>query len=265
MADKAYLTVYEKLKKDIQQGKYAVGSMLPTESELEDIFSVSRTTIRRAVSLLVEDGYIHVQQGRGTEVISGMPSEQYYKFHNVSGVRDYFFSSDKSISLDRIFIDRVSADVEIANALAVEEGEIVFRIQRILCNDGKPFAFVINYLRSDVAPDLDTYQGQFYNLYQFMEQHYQMVFKSASEHVSAVRAGFIEAHLLDVQPGEALLLCTRYAQSENCPMEFAKTYLRPDRYNLVVQMRGWPSQDIGPIPVLFPESFSAHTGGDIPM
>ena len=42
----AYMRVYSLLKRQITEGEYPIGSLLPTESELEKLFDVSRTTIR---------------------------------------------------------------------------------------------------------------------------------------------------------------------------------------------------------------------------
>ena len=64
----AYRQLYAELKSDIKNGKYPPGIFLPTESELEQIFDVSRTTVRRAISMLTAEGYLSVKQGRGTEV-----------------------------------------------------------------------------------------------------------------------------------------------------------------------------------------------------
>ena len=64
----AYRQLYAELKSDIKNGKYPPGIFLPTESELEQIFGVSRTTVRRAISMLTAEGYLSVKQGRGTEV-----------------------------------------------------------------------------------------------------------------------------------------------------------------------------------------------------
>ena len=103
----AYKIVYNKLKSDIDNDVYPIGSFLPTESELEKIFSVSRTTIRHAIDLLVKDRKIQVRQGAGTQVVKITESELpfFSKFHNVIDIR-----------------------TEIPNAVAVF-GSIVFRLQ----------------------------------------------------------------------------------------------------------------------------------------
>lgn len=68
-----YLEVADKIKEDIFSGKYPVGSMLPTESELEELFQVSKITVRKAIELLASDEYVAKKSGRGTTVLSNRP------------------------------------------------------------------------------------------------------------------------------------------------------------------------------------------------
>jgi len=65
-----YQEVSNTLKNRIISGQYEIGSMLPTENELVDEFKVSKITVRKAVELLVDDGYVQKQSGRGTVVLS---------------------------------------------------------------------------------------------------------------------------------------------------------------------------------------------------
>lgn len=65
-----YLQVVGNIKYAIDSGKYKVGDKIPTEAELGEQYGVSRITVRRAVSELVEAGYLVKQQGRGTFVKS---------------------------------------------------------------------------------------------------------------------------------------------------------------------------------------------------
>ena len=92
----AYQKCYNKLKADIDNDVYPIGSFLPTEDELGKMFSVSRTTIRHAIDLLVRDRRIKVRQGAGTQVIDPRERElpSYSKFHNVIS---FIVSSDISV------------------------------------------------------------------------------------------------------------------------------------------------------------------------
>ena len=63
-----YVDAYDKILKLINAGVYPVGSKLPAELELSKMMNVSRMTLRQALSLLQEDGYIETIHGQGNFV-----------------------------------------------------------------------------------------------------------------------------------------------------------------------------------------------------
>src|ERR1700761_3942885 len=60
--------VASKLQEKILKGAYQVNQKLPIEAELMKAFGVGRSTIREAVKILVNSGFLRVQQGLGTFV-----------------------------------------------------------------------------------------------------------------------------------------------------------------------------------------------------
>ncbi|WP_242852063.1 winged helix-turn-helix domain-containing protein [Clostridium butyricum] len=60
-----YEIVINKLMNNIKDGVYDKDKKLPTEDELMNIFSVSRNTIRKAIEILVNHGYVYQVQGSG--------------------------------------------------------------------------------------------------------------------------------------------------------------------------------------------------------
>ena len=58
--------VASNLQEQIIKGGYKVNQKLPIESELMASFGVGRSTIREAVKILVNSGFLRVQQGVGT-------------------------------------------------------------------------------------------------------------------------------------------------------------------------------------------------------
>jgi GntR family phosphonate transport system transcriptional regulator len=62
--------IAESLGHDVTEARFADGR-LPTEPELAARFRVNRHTIRRAISMLVDQGLVRVEQGRGTFVAGG--------------------------------------------------------------------------------------------------------------------------------------------------------------------------------------------------
>ncbi|EST89492.1 trehalose operon repressor [Vagococcus lutrae] len=76
--------IFKDLEEKIRQGIYQEGDLLPSENELTKTYDVSRETVRKALNLLLEHGYIQKQQGKGSIVL---PTGQYQ--FPVSGLTSY--------------------------------------------------------------------------------------------------------------------------------------------------------------------------------
>lgn len=63
-----YYLLMEELKKDIISGMRKPGDRLPSENELSASCHVSRHTVRKALSILEQEGFITAEHGRGTFV-----------------------------------------------------------------------------------------------------------------------------------------------------------------------------------------------------
>ncbi|MCU0315876.1 MAG: GntR family transcriptional regulator [Fimbriimonadaceae bacterium] len=68
-----YHEVAAALRRDIRDGKIGSGSLLPTERELQDRFTTSRTTVRRALQSLVDSGWAEASPNRGVLAKQGRP------------------------------------------------------------------------------------------------------------------------------------------------------------------------------------------------
>ena len=68
-----YRQIADILRRRIASGKYRPDTRIPTESELVEEFEVARTTARRAVSVLREEGMIYTVPNRGSYVARETP------------------------------------------------------------------------------------------------------------------------------------------------------------------------------------------------
>lgn len=67
-----YQYLYEILRQDIARGVFKAGDLLPSESVLQQQYRLTQPTVRQALSLLVQDGYIRKHQGKGS-VVQSLP------------------------------------------------------------------------------------------------------------------------------------------------------------------------------------------------
>lgn len=237
----AYMRIYSDLRSKMKSTKYPVGSFLPTEPELEQIYGVSRTTIRRAVALLAQNGLVRVTQGRGTEVIAPPP---YEKFTNVKSISAAFGSSEDVQShqlaahdIAQISIDTIPAKENVARALGVQPNSPLYRLQRLMClEDGRPVALLVNLLPPSLVPNFQSYSNMFTDLYTFLDETYGVRYLSSEEHVTAKSATLLEANTLNVEVGSPLLYCRRISQCDRGPMEYAYSTYVPDLHAIVINM-----------------------------
>lgn len=63
-----YLQVKQLLADRIRYGRYMAGARIPGERELAKEFQVSQMTVNKAILALVDNGFLHREQGKGTFV-----------------------------------------------------------------------------------------------------------------------------------------------------------------------------------------------------
>lgn len=73
MAEALYTQVHEALRRRIREGAIAVGDRLPSEAELTEEFAVSAITVKRALNMLRDEGFVVRRPRIGTVVVSQQP------------------------------------------------------------------------------------------------------------------------------------------------------------------------------------------------
>ena len=63
-----YFQLKSMILDDIKNNEFAVGDMIPTENELVDYYHISRSTVRQAISALVQEGWLTRKASKGTFV-----------------------------------------------------------------------------------------------------------------------------------------------------------------------------------------------------
>lgn len=92
-----YLAIKDDIKNKIISNVYPLDSKIPSEMDLRDEYSVSRHTIRQAISELVKDGYLYKIHGSGTYVSDRHSKNASKKMKTIGVVTtylsDYIFPS----------------------------------------------------------------------------------------------------------------------------------------------------------------------------
>lgn len=82
-----YYVLMESLKSDILEGRINPGDKIASENELSRQFGISRHTVRKALSILENDGYLEAEHGRGTFCLDRRKNTT--DSHNIAVVTTY--------------------------------------------------------------------------------------------------------------------------------------------------------------------------------
>ncbi len=152
-----YRELASALREAIQSGTYPEGSTLPKQDEIADEHGVNVNTVRKAVSLLESEGLVTPVRRRGTVVRLRPPmrrlgvqryAKSKWKFGLVAFAADREESGRAWKPDDQTnVVEKTEADNEIAEALGVEAGSLVYKRERLIKDAGKPTHTLTSYYR----------------------------------------------------------------------------------------------------------------------
>ncbi|MGJ3248796.1 MAG: GntR family transcriptional regulator [Elainellaceae cyanobacterium] len=149
-----HLVISEKLREQIASGIYAPGEQLPSEFDLGAHFGVSRTTVRRAIANLINQGLVSTQQGKGAfvkerEKISFSLSNP-LTFFDLDLVRQGILAKIQTIRFDTL-----QPSNEIRTRLGLPHSDsLIWQQQKIILGNQAPVALDIAYFPFEVGSQL---------------------------------------------------------------------------------------------------------------
>jgi GntR family transcriptional regulator len=212
----------------ITSGNLRPGDRLGTERDLAAQLSVSRSTLRQALTALARAGAVrrvpgraggtfvtHAKLDRDLSVVVGLP--EYLR-------RQGFVAGTQVLSATMAGADEVAAE-----HLALPAGSLLLDIARIRLADGVPISLERARLPAEIFPGLlELPLGG--SLYELMDSHYGVRPEDVVEHLEVVDASAEEAGLLGVSVRTPLLAITRTSSTaDGVPFEFSQDLFRADR------------------------------------
>lgn len=152
--------LYQQIKKiiidSIEKKEWNSNEKIPTELELEKHFEVSRTTIRQAITELIDENYLYRNRGVGTFVadISKRIKNNRASIMTIN-TSELIQINSLSPSKKILGIKKIKANKEIAYKLKVNENDDVFELQRVQYGDGFPLSFMTTYININYVPNLE--------------------------------------------------------------------------------------------------------------
>lgn len=202
MTDLVYRTVMRDLKQRIRHEEFT-NHKLPDERSLSESYQVSRSTIKRAMGVLVDQGIVFKKRGSGTFINPLYVKDQSafrYEGKNL-GITDSFQVNGEQPQSRLLDYRVIPAGPELQQDLFLDEAEFVYQIKRLRIFDGQPVIIETGYIPIKIVPTLspDVVQSSIFNYLQ--ETQGRSVNKSFLS-IKAQPSNEEDQALLKLQPNE---------------------------------------------------------------
>ncbi|GAB4490749.1 MAG: transcriptional regulator NagR [Anaerolineales bacterium] len=216
------------LLEKIESGEWQPNDLIPSEQELQDLFGISRITVRQALGDLVNEGLLIRERGRGTFVAPPKMTHSPEARHSLTE-----FMLEKGIRPGWQVLEQnfTSANRETAAQLNLPTNSRVYRIHRLrLANDepiGHHVAFLTESLAGQIRQELLTEGGSL----NYIGHLPQIQNSRATRTIEAVAATELDSRLLHMSPGAPVLMIQRVVKSASGEaLEFLQARYRGDRF-----------------------------------
>ncbi|WP_019393680.1 GntR family transcriptional regulator [Priestia filamentosa] len=227
-----YIQLKQTLTEDINKGVYSPGEKLPIETDLCDIYGVSRITVRKAILDLVEDGLLTRQQGKGTFVQYPKAKRELFA---VNGHAEYMSEMGKSPKTKMLSFGLKAAKANIADILSISLESDVLELQRILFYDDQPLTLEISHYSLELLPKLNEYVHNSVSMYETIKKHYNVTPVHNKKLLNMVFANADEAKHLNCEVGEPLFKVEKVAyDAQKRPIHSSFLYYPANRVTFTI-------------------------------
>ena len=235
MAGTLHEKIAAELRGRIHDRELTPGDLLPSESALQETYSVSRSVVRQALATLESEGLVRRARGRGTIVAPRAELR-----------RDVDLSSGLMAQLEQHGTSTTTAVLHFETTAPpqhlVELGEEVMVLERLRSVDGRPVAFIRTYLPMEVGSAITAEALVDRSLHGAVAQATGRRVTDGSRTVRAVAAAPPLDTRLQVDAGSPLLLLEGTSLDQDmAPIEVFSTWHRSDAVAFDVALHPEPA------------------------
>lgn len=231
-----YYQLKERLQAQIRSGRYQPGDRIPTETELQENYGVSRITVRNAIAALVAEELLIKKQGLGTTVAKPRIVEDSTRLRSFTEKSMAQGAHSEEVEAKVLRVELMPAQPRICAPLGIPLESRVIYVRRLRMIHDEPIAVFENYIRSDIGVEINEDFSR--SIYGIFEKDHGLTITGAERCIEASCAAGETAALLGLRQGDPILIIrnTTFMEGE-IPIEYAEGVYRADRYKYTVKLK----------------------------
>ncbi|OWA37643.1 trehalose operon repressor [Saccharibacillus sp. O16] len=223
--------IYTDYVQRIESGLLKAGIKLPSEHEMAEEYGTSRETVRKALHLLAQNGYIHKVRGKGSFVLD-MHRMQF----PVSGLVSFKELAARFSGTARTLVHetaKVPCPSYVARQLQIAEHEPVWKVVRAREIDGEKVILDKDYFLASLIPSL-TAEIAGESIYAYLEGELSLKIAYAKKEISVEKASEEDKRLLDLARDNHVVVVRNYVHLEDTTLfEYTESRHRLDKFQFV--------------------------------
>lgn len=226
-----FIKIKEELAEQIRNGQLEVGALLPSENELAERYSASRETIRKALNMLSEEGFIHKVQGKGSIVLDVSKFD-----FPISGLVSFKELAKKMGHRAKTIVERfeqISPTTEMKKTMRLEKDDAMWKIYRVREIDGEKIILDKDYLVARFAPDLTKEICQD-SIYEYLEGELGLTISFAKKEITMEMPTEEDCRYLDLEGFQYIVVVKNFVYLDDASMfQYTESRHRPDKFRFV--------------------------------
>ncbi len=220
--------ISEGIRTRVATGEWPAHYRLKSEPELAAELGVSRGTLRRALTTLIEEGLLRQVRGRGTFVASTTFEPAIAQ--RLSTLSEDFATQGVVFDTEVRASEAIEPPRPVAALLDVPAGGQVLRLSRLRSTDGNPVTLLTNFVRLDLAPGITATDFAQESLFGTLEGRYGLKIGTARRTFSAEAATEEIAGALQLEVGQPVQYMQQVTYlTDGRPIEFSDVWIHSGR------------------------------------
>ncbi|EUJ59002.1 GntR family transcriptional regulator [Listeria fleischmannii] len=229
-----YIQIQTEIKQKIEAGVWQVGTAIPAERQLAEMFHVSRMTVRQAIQGLVDDNILQRRVGAGTFIAEKKLTE---RLEAVTSFTNLMLQEGKKPSTRIVSYGIRPASTQEQEALGIPEKSNVMKVERIRYGDMVPILYEVAAIPEYIA-SLLTKEDIMNSLYEAVETKIGKQIGEAEQTMEASLVSEKVAPFLDVKLGSPVMKLRQITYLEDGrPFEFTRSQYVGSRFQFVAKVK----------------------------
>ena len=222
-----YIRIQEYIAELILSGKLTPDTKIQSERDFSEDLGVSRMTVRRAITELVNEGLLERKHGSGTYVAK--PKVTYESLELVNYIQAMRHRNIATAS-QLLEFGQLAASRRLAESLQIEIGNPIYRVVILRFANRVPVVLERVFIPCALCPELEEWDLEKSSIYDLLTDVYHIEPGCSSQTVEAVAAADTVAQQLRVDEGFPLLMLSRvvFEKKAELPIVFSQDFLRSD-------------------------------------